>query len=140
MGGGCKRGNAPWGCAGAYLIAPHPVARVHDERFPTVVVLTDIQAALGALIFNLQGKKTNNNNKNGESGELSPTDGATLGAGVAGHLNIAVQTWCRYQVRVPRPFQDARNAHGSASSPPAGRFTRLRARAAQPKFQEIEAD
>lgn len=63
-------------------------------------------------------------------------DGATLSAGVTGHLNIAVQTRCQYrcQVRVPRPFQDTRNARGSASSP------RLGARAARPKFQEIEVD
>lgn len=127
---GCERGSAPWGHAGAYLVAPHPVARVHDERFPTVVVLTDIQAAFGALIFNLQGEKKIIIIRTGRA------DGATLGAGVAGHLNIAVQTrcWHRCQVRVPRPFQDTRNARGSASSP------RLRARAARPKFQEIEAD
>lgn len=40
---------------GAHLVAPHPVAGVHDEWFPTVVVLADVQAALGALIFYLQG-------------------------------------------------------------------------------------
>lgn len=38
---------------GTHLVAPQPVARVHDERFPTVVVLPDVQAALGALIFYL---------------------------------------------------------------------------------------
>lgn len=42
---------------GAHLVAPQPVAGVHDEWFPTVVVLADIQAALGALVFDLQGRK-----------------------------------------------------------------------------------
>lgn len=40
---------------GAHLVAPQPVAGVHDERFPTVVVLPDVQAALGALVFYLWG-------------------------------------------------------------------------------------
>lgn len=45
--------TAGGGLMGAHLVAPHPVAGVHDERFPTVVVLTDVQATLGALIFYL---------------------------------------------------------------------------------------
>lgn len=34
------------------LVAPHPVARIHDERLPPVVVLPDVQAAVGALVLN----------------------------------------------------------------------------------------
>lgn len=49
----CRRGNC-WGLMGAHLVPPHPVAGVHDERFSTMVVLTNVQAALGALVFYLQ--------------------------------------------------------------------------------------
>ena len=40
-----------------YLVATHVVTLVHDHRFATIVVLSDIQAACRALVLNLRQKQ-----------------------------------------------------------------------------------
>lgn len=42
-----------------YLIASHPMARIHNQWLPSMVVLTNIQAAFGTLISNLKSDQHN---------------------------------------------------------------------------------
>lgn len=46
-----------------YLVAPHVVTLVHDQRLTSLVVLSNIQAGLRSSILNLVQTQTHNNSK-----------------------------------------------------------------------------